>query len=220
MIEMNTEQARFNMVEQQIRTWDVLDDHVLNTMQTTPREAFVPEQYQSLAFADLEIPLGRGQVMMSPKVEGRMLQALQIKPDEHVLEVGTGSGFVTACLAKMSASVTSIELFKEFAELSQQHTRKLNLSNVEFIVADVFEYLHNLNKYDVIAVTGSSPHALNQLATLLQPGGRMFSILGNRPVMTATLTTHISADSYRHEKLFETSLASLIMPLGEKEFIF
>lgn len=217
---MNTEQARFNMVEQQIRTWDVLDDHVLDTIQSIPREAFVPASYQSLAFADLEIPLGHGQVMMSPKVEGRMLQALQIKPDELVLEIGTGSGFVTSCLAKMSASVTSLEIFQELSEQAQQHTGAANISNVDFIVADVFECLHNLKNYDVIAVTGSSPKELVQLAAHLQPGGRMFSIIGNQPVMTATLTTCISQDSYRNEKLFETSLPSLIMPPAEKEFIF
>lgn len=208
------------MVEQQIRTWDVLDDHVLDTIQSIPREAFVPASYQSLAFADLEIPLGHGQVMMSPKVEGRMLQALQIKPDDLVLEIGTGSGFVTSCLAKMSASVTSLEIFQELSEQAQQHAGAVNISNVDFIVADVFECLHNLKKYDVIAVTGSSPKELVQLAAHLQPGGRMFSIIGSQPVMTATLTTCISQDSYRNEKLFETSLPSLIMPPAEKEFIF
>ena len=217
---MNTEQARFNMVEQQIRTWDVLDDHVLDTIQSTPREVFVPSQYKSLAFADLEIPLGHGQVMMSPKVEGRMLQALQVKANENVLEIGSGSGFVTSCLAKMSATVTSLEIFQELAEQAQQHVRAENISNIEFIVTDVFEYLHNLKNFDVIAVTGSSPQELIQLAAHLQPGGRMFSIIGKQPVMSATLTTCISQDSYRHEKLFETSLPPLIIPPAEKEFVF
>ncbi|MEM8843839.1 MAG: protein-L-isoaspartate O-methyltransferase [Pseudomonadota bacterium] len=217
---MDTEQARFNMVEQQIRTWDVLDDHVLDIIQSTPREAFVPIQHQSLAFADLEIPLGYDQVMMSPKVEGRMLQALQLSVEDKVLEIGTGSGFVTSCLAKMSRHVTSYEINEGLAEQARRRIKDQNLSNVEIVVADIFHSLPIHNHYDVIAVTGSSPSELDQLAGLLETGGRMFSIIGEQPVMTATLTTCISPRSYRKENLFETSLTSLVMAKKEKEFTF
>jgi protein-L-isoaspartate(D-aspartate) O-methyltransferase len=141
-------------------------------------------------------------------------------PEDNVLEVGTGSGFVTSCLAKMSASVTSIELHQEFSAQAQKHTQAKDISNIDFIVADIFQYLDNLKNYDVIAVTGSSPKELSQLSAHPLPGGRMFSIIGKEPVMTAILTTCISDNSYRHEKLFETSLPALIMPPGEKEFLF
>ena len=217
---MDTEQARFNMVEQQIRTWDVLDNHVLDIIQSTPREVFVPVEHQSLAFADLEIPLGYDQVMMSPKVEGRMLQALQISSEDEVLEIGTGSGFMTSCLAKMSNHVTSYEIFEGLSEQAQQRIKNQNINNVELIIADIFESLSSLIRYDVIAVTGSSPIELNQLAEHLEPGGRMFSIIGERPVMTATLTTCITQNSYRKENLFETALPSLVITPKEKEFRF
>ncbi|MEM7304357.1 MAG: protein-L-isoaspartate O-methyltransferase [Pseudomonadota bacterium] len=217
---MNTEQARFNMVEQQIRTWDVLDDRVLDIIQSTPREAFVPAKYRSLAFADLEIPLGNGQIMMTPKIEGRMLQALELRPEDNVLEIGTGSGYLTTCLAKMSGSVTSFEVSEDLSSLAQELISTQNINNVELIVADVFQSLDTLNNYDVIAVTGSSPSELTPLAQHLQTGGRMFSIIGNRPVMSAILTTCVTPNNYRHEKLFETSLPPLIMPPREKEFLF
>ena len=217
---MDTEQARFNMIEQQIRTWDVLDNHVLDIIQSTPREAFVPVEHQSLAFADLEVPLGYGQVMMSPKVEGRMLQALQVSSEDTVLEIGTGSGFITSCLAKMSKHVTSYEIVENLSEQAARRIKDQNLSNVELVVADIFASLDDLNSYDIIAVTGSSPKALTQLAEHLQSGGRMFSILGEQPVMTATLTTCVTQNSYRDENLFETSLPPLVIATQKKEFIF
>ncbi len=216
---MDIEQARFNMIEQQIRPWDVLDMHVLNVIQSVPREDFVSESQKNLAFADMEIPIGHGQVMMSPKVEARMLQALAISLDDKILEIGTGSGFITACLAKMGKHVTTCEYFEE---LSSTATARLQhqADNIDFLKGDVFNLLDTLGRYDVIAITGSIPEQLNNFPRLLNTNGRLFCITGQAPVMTAKLITNVAENSYREESLFETVIPPLLSTSTEKVFSF
>ena len=153
---MDIEQARFNMVKQQIRPWDVLDTDVLEVMTQTPRELFVPDQYRNLAFSDLEIPLPHGQRMMVPKLEARLLQALQVKPDDRILEIGTGSGFVSACLASQGNHVDTIEWFEDLSAQAQEALGKLEIKNVRFIQGDALCECMD-RQYDVIAVTASIP---------------------------------------------------------------
>ena len=217
---MDIEQARFNMIEQQIRPWHVLNTDVLDVIQSVPREQFVPKEHQSLAFADLEIPLDHEQVMMSPKVEARLLQSLQIRAQDEVLEVGTGSGYLTACLATMAAHVTTIEYYASLSAVAEQRCRQNNLQNIEFTVGDVFDRIAALGTYDVIAVTASSPEYLPQFAQQLNIGGRMFVIVGHRPVMTAMLVTCVASNEYRRETIFETEIPPLIMSSRKKVFAF
>lgn len=207
---MDIELARFNMIEQQVRPWDVLDNTVLEIMQTVPRELFVPGQHKNLAFADLEIPLAHNQVMMSPKVEGRMLQALKIKKTNQVLEIGTGSGYVTACLAALARQITSIDIHADFVNSAKKKLRKININDVEFIVGDIFKMAPSIGTYDIVMATGSIPDHPLKLARLLRPGGRLFVIIGEPPIMTASLITCFNQNDYRTDTLFETSIPPLI----------
>lgn len=215
---MDIEQARFNMIEQQIRPWDVLNTEVLDVIQSVPRELFVPEQYKQLAFADLEIPLAHDQVMMSPKVEARLLQALDIADSDRVLEIGTGSGFLTACLASMADHVTTIEYYADLSASAKQCCQQIKLNNIEFLVGNVFEQLHSLGSYDVIAVTASTPEYIPDFAKHLQRDGRLFIIVGQPPVMTAMLITCTAENEYRQETLFETDIPPLLT--AEKKQVF
>ncbi len=206
---MDIKQARFNMIEQQIRPWDVLDIDVLKIIEETPREFFVPEQYKKLAFSDLEIPLEYEQNMMAPKVEARMLQALQVTSDDSVLEIGTGTGFVTACLAKLGKNVDSIEYFAEFSESAETKLQEKGYHNVNLIQGDALDCIEN-KVYDVIAVTASMPVSANQFENYLTENGRMFVVVGKAPVMQAQLITRISDDALNYTSLFETNLTPLI----------
>ena len=217
---MDIEQARFNMIEQQIRPWDVLDMHVLNVIQSVPREDFVSESQTNLAFADMEIPIGHDQVMMSPKVEARMLQALTISSDDEILEIGTGSGFITACLAKMGKHVTTCEYFEDLSSSAKTRLQD-KADNIDFLTGDVFTLSDTLGSYDVIAVTGSIPdHLINNISKLLKTNGRLFCITGQAPAMTAKLITRVAENSYREEDLFETVIPPLLSTSTEKVFSF
>lgn len=217
---MDIEQARFNMIEQQIRPWDVLNTDVLDVIQSVPRELFVPEQHRKLAFADLEIPLAHDQVMMSPKVEARILQALQISPDDTALEIGTGSGYLAACLATMATHVTTIEYYADLSSSAQQSCEQTNSNNIEYIVGNIFDQLNSLESYDVIAVTASTPVYTPQFAKRLNINGRLFIIVGQRPVMSAMLVTCIAENEFRQEILFETVIPPLLSSSKEKVFSF
>ena len=217
---MDIEQARFNMIEQQIRPWNVLDDDVLDTLSEVPRERFVPEEYQQLAFSDLEIPIAHGQQMMSPKVEGRMLQALHIDAQDQVLEIGTGTGFATACLAKLGNFVTTIDIFPEFIDAARKTHAGLSLGNIFYHQADIFEHLDSLGKFDAIAITAALPQYLHRFEEKLNPGGRLFCVVGSPPVMNAQLTTCIAEGDYLQETLFETQLSPIINYTAPKEFEF
>ncbi|MCF8004979.1 MAG: protein-L-isoaspartate O-methyltransferase [Chromatiaceae bacterium] len=212
------DRARFNMIEQQVRPWDVLNQRVLTVMRNLPREAFVPDAYRGLAYADIEIPLGQRTSMLAPKVVGRMLQALEVQPHESVFEIGTGTGYVTACLAHLGERVSSIEIDPDLAEGARARLDAMGLSQVEVHTTDAFAGHIQGWPFDVIAVTGSVPTAepLAALERLLAEGGRLFIVVGEQPLMEAMRITRIGND-FRRESLFETSIASLEnAPLPER----
>ncbi len=206
---MNFEQARHNMVEQQVRTWEVLDAAVLELLGDIRREDFVPVRYRKLAFADLNIPLDHGQVMMKPIVEGRLLQAVEIDPDDTVLEIGTGSGFVTACLARMAKSVVSVDCIDELVEGARRRLRENQVENVELFTGDVLQGWQPEQAHDVVVVTGSVPEVPEHFRGWVNPGGRMFIITGQSPAMEARLLRRLGATEWVEESLFETDLPPL-----------
>ena len=219
MTQIDIEQARFNMIEQQVRPWDVLDQRVLDVMSATPREDFVPEKYRSLAFADINIPLGHDQVMMAPKTEGRLLQVLDVQAGDSVLEIGTGSGYLTACLSRLGNHVTSVEIFPEFREAAAAKLAAHGFRNVTLRDADAANGIGSDTRYDVIAVTGSLPLLHRQFHDNLSIGGRLFVIAGMPPVMEALLITRIDERNWSRESLFETSLPPLLHAEQPQQFI-
>jgi protein-L-isoaspartate(D-aspartate) O-methyltransferase len=190
---MNIEQARFNMIEQQIRPWDVLDNHILQLLATVKREDFVPLAHKALAFVDMEIPLRdggkKGQCMLSPKVEARLLQDLAVHKHEKVLEIGTGSGYMAALLAHRAQRVISLEIVPELAQLARDNLQKAGIHNCEVRVADGSQDLSADGPFDVILLSGSVAHIPAALLTQLKPGGRLAAIVGEEPVMRATFVT-------------------------------
>jgi len=217
---MNFERARFNMVEQQIRPWEVLDGRVLSLLESIHREDFVPVKYRKLAFADMSIPLEAGQVMMRPNIEGRVLQALDLGEDETVLEIGTGSGFITACLASLAKSVVSVEIIEELHETAVAGLEEKNIRNTELFVGDVMRGWQPEQAHDVVVVTGSVPVVPEQFLGWVNPGGRMFVITGDSPAMEARLLTRLDVTQWREESLFETDLPRLINAEKPAEFVF
>ena len=205
---MNLERARTQMLEQQVRAWEVLNPRVLDAMAQVPREEFVPARYRGVAFADTSIPLGLGQVMMAPKVEGRVLQALDLRPTDRVLEVGTGSGFLAACLAQLAAEVTSIEILPDLSQRAAGVLGRFAVPNVRLEVGDVYQAFPG-QSYDAIAVTGSLPRYDTRFEQLLARGGRLFVVVGLAPVMEAMLVTRADAQVWTRESLFETVIPPL-----------
>ena len=201
--------ARFNMIEQQIRTWEVLDPQVLATLSNTPREAFVPEAYRGLAFADIEIPLELGQHMLSPKIEGRFLQALQLQAKDKVLLVGAGSGYLAALMAQHCIQVTALEILPELCALATQNLAKQGIQNVQVIEADGHDGYEGQAPYDAIVFTASSPVEPEGVRYQLSIGGRMLIVLGKAPVMQATLVQRLAEHSFKQDVLFETSLTEM-----------
>ena len=206
---MNFEVARAQMLGQQLRAWEVLDDHVLRAFAETPRENFVPEDYRDLAFADAEIPLGRGQSMLAPKVEGRILQALKVEPIDDVLVVGTGSGYLTACLARLAKRVTSVDIIPDFVSKAEPRIAASGIRNVELNVADALTLSHRAT-FDAIAVTASVPELGKQFVEMLRPQGRLFIVVGRGPAMEAQLITLQPDGTTTTDSLFETVLVPLI----------
>ena len=217
---MNFEQARSNMVEQQVRPWEVLDERVLKLLETTHREDFVPVRYRKMAFTDMAIPLDHDQNMMKPVVEGRLLQALELKPGETVLEIGTGSGFITACLAQMASSVVTVDIHEQFSNEAKIKLKEKNINNVEFETGDVMSGWQPEQAHDVVVVTGSVPDIPDHFRGWVNPGGRMFVVGGEEPAMEAMLLTKLNATEWREESLFETDLARLINAEKAPEFEF
>lgn len=213
------ETARTQMVTQQVRAWDVLDPVVLGVLSDVPREFFVPARYQALAFADTGIPLPCGQVMMAPQVEGRMLQALGIAPGDSVLEVGTGSGFITACLARLAAGVTSLEIHEELAAAARDRLEAVGTGNAEVVTADVFRHVPG-RSWDVVVLTGSLPVYDPRFEQWLAPGGRLFAIVGERPVMDARLVRRLGDSEWARESLFETVIPPLLNAPSAGKFTF
>ena len=204
---LNIELARHNMIEQQVRPWDVLDPRVLEAMATVRREDFVADAHRNLAFADLELPLGHGESMLKPVLEGRLLQALALEPGEEVLEIGTGSGFVTACLAQLARAVTSIDIQPDFIASARTRLDHAGIGNARLEIADALAWQPG-RQFDAIAVTAAVAQVPAAFADWLRPGGRMFIVHGRSPVQDAVRATR-RGDSLHLESLFETDISYL-----------
>ena len=204
---VNFEQARFAMVEQQVRPWDVLDPRVLDVLHVLPREDFVPIEQRNLAYTDISLPLGHAEVMMKPILEGRLLQALDLNSQDDVLEIGTGSGFVTACLANLAREVVSIDIHADFIEQAKQKLLAAGLRNVRLECADALSW-QNDRRFDAIAVSAAVAEIPEIFGQWLKPNGRMFIIRGNSPVQEALRVTH-RGESLHEESLFETDVPYL-----------
>lgn len=202
---MNLEHARRQMIDQQVRAWEVLDDAVLDVLRTVPRERYVPEAYRELAFADMEIPLGHGQHMLPPKLDGRLLQALALQRDDEVLEVGTGSGFLSACLARMARQVRSLEIHGDLAQGAVRTLRSESVTNVTVEQADA-STLDERDRYDAIALTASLPVYDPRFERALRLGGRLFVVVGTSPIMEARMVTRTGPSEWTARSLFETCI--------------
>ena len=204
------ERARFNMVEQQVRPWEVLDPRVLDVLREVRREEYVPARWRKLAFADVALPLEHGEVMMKPVVEGRMLQALAVKPEDAILEVGTGSGFITACLARLGREVRSGEIHPALAERARARRAAAGFGNASIEVADALGGFDPGRTYECVCVTGAVAVEPERFRQWLAPGGRLFLVRGLSPAMEATLTTRGTDSQYVTDSLFETDLPYLV----------
>jgi protein-L-isoaspartate(D-aspartate) O-methyltransferase len=211
--------ARRQMIEQQVRAWDVLDAAVLAVMERVPREEFTPPAYRDLAFADMCVPLGHGQAMLSPMLEGRVLQSLAIQPEERALEIGTGSGYFAACLGGLARQVRSLEIFPDLADAARDSLVRTGVGNVTVETLDAMT-LASDGAYDVIALTASLPARDPRFERALAVGGRMFVVVGEGPVMEARLVTRIGPDEWLRESLFETAIDPLVHAARPSRFVF
>lgn len=219
-LDTNLEQNRFNMVEQQIRTWNVLDLTILNLLYKVRREEFVPAAYRSLAFADMEIPLDHGAVMLTPKMEARILQELRIKKTDKILEVGSGSGYMTALLAELGAQVYSVEIVPTLCSIAKMNLQTHGITNVTLEQGDAAQGWPQHGPYDVIVLTASTPILPEAFQKSLNPGGRLFAIVGEEPLMEAMLITCVAPNVYETKMLFETCTAPLRNALQPQRFTF
>jgi protein-L-isoaspartate(D-aspartate) O-methyltransferase len=211
--------ARRQMIEQQVRAWDVLDLKVLDALQQVPREEFVPAAYRELAFADTNVPLGHGQTMLAPKVEGRILQALDVQPGDLALEIGTGTGFFAACIGRLARSVRTIDLYPDLVAGAREAYRRVGVHNV---AADAFDatQLEERDAYDVIALTASLPVYDARFEQALKVGGRLFVVVGTGPLLEARRVTRVGAGEWARESLFETWMAPLVHAHEPPKFRF
>ena len=216
---MNIESAREQMIGQQVNTWEVIDDRVLTAMREVRRELFVPEAWQGVAFADAPIPLPHGQMMLPPKFHGRILQALQLTPSDLALEVGTGSGYLSACMGRLAGRVRSLEIIPELADMARAQLLKAAVNNVAVETQDAFA-LEEQGQYDAIAVTGSLPLYDERFQRALKIGGRLFIFVGPRPVMEAWKVTRTGEREWQREGLFETAVQPLIGAPTPPAFVF
>jgi protein-L-isoaspartate(D-aspartate) O-methyltransferase len=216
---MDTVAARQQMVDQQIRTWEVLDPRVLDVFAAVPREMFVPPEYRELAFADASIPIGYGQSMLPPKLQGRILQSLAVTARESVLEVGSGTGYLAACLALLSSSTHSIDIHPELTKTASVNTRTVPAASIRFETRDACSGAA-LGEYDVIAVTGSLPVYDARFERALRVGGRLFVVVGSAPVMDAMLVRRVDETEWIRESLFETVIDPLVNALPLPKFVF
>ena len=217
---MNVEQARFNMVEQQIRPWEVLDQDVLDLLYVVRREEFVPTEFRELAFSDTEIPLGDGERMWAPRVEARVLQALVTKKSEKALEVGTGSGYFAALLAHCVHHVTSVEINPRLKAFAEQNLQRQGIDNATLELGDAAQGWKAQAPYDLIVITGSVPVLPQQFIDQLKAGGRVFAIIGDPPVMAARIVTATADGAGRATNLFETCFPPLRNAAQPKRFSF
>jgi protein-L-isoaspartate(D-aspartate) O-methyltransferase len=216
---MDTVAARQQMVDQQIRTWEVLDPRVLDAFSAVPREAFVPPEYRELAFADAPIPIGFGQSMLAPNLQGRILQALGVTATDSVLEIGTGLGYLSACLSLLGASTRSIDIHPGLIAKAAVNLRAVPQANVNLEVRDAFAAAP-LGEYDAVAVTGSLPVYDTRFERLLRVGGRLFAIVGTAPAMDAILVRRADNDEWIRESLFETVVEPLVNAAAAQKFVF
>jgi len=217
---LNFEQARFNMIEQQIRPAEVLDYRVLDTIAATPREDFVPEAFRELAFSDINVPISDCEVMMKPIMEARLLQALDVQPSDKTLEIGTGSGYFTALLARLGQSVDSIEIDPALLQQAQGRLTAQGIDNTRLTEGDAARGWDQGGNYDVIAITGSLPILPESLKQKLSINGRLIAIIGTAPVMEATLITRLTDDQWSIDVLFETELPALKNAEQPQRFVF
>lgn len=220
---MNIEKARFNMIEQQIRPWDVLDPEVLELLVVVKREAFVPQEHRNLAFMDTEIPLPGGECMFTPKLEARILQEIGAKRHEHVLEIGAGSGYMAALLAHKARHVTTVEISPELKAMAQKNLASYGVTNVDVVLGNGAQGWTNpgtKEPYDAIVISGSLPVLPDSFLKQIKVGGRIFAIIGEPPVMTAQLITRTSETAYNTIKIFETNVKPLREALAPSHFVF
>ena len=216
---MDTLAARQQMVDQQIRTWEVLDPRVLDALSMVPREAFVPANYSELAFADAPIPIGFGQFMLAPKLQGRILQALSVNASDSALEIGTGTGYLSACLSLLAGSTHSVDVHADFILSAAANLRAVPQAKVQLETRDAFSAAP-WGEYDVIAVTGSLPVYDMRFERALRVGGRLFAVVGVAPVMDAVLVRRVDHTEWIRESLFETVIGPLLNATAPPEFVF
>lgn len=217
---LDFERARFNMVEQQIRPWEVLDQRVLDLLMRLRREDYVPARFRELAFADMEIPIGHGETMLAPKIEARMLQELALVPGDRILEVGTGSGYMTALLASLGSHVYSVDIVPEFIQTAGVKLAAHGVTNVTLESGDAARGWDRHAPYDAVVVTGSLPVLPEAFPKSLRPGGRLIVVVGEPPVMEAQLITCVAAGAYSTTGLFETCIAPLRNAVLPERFVF
>ena len=220
MSAMSIEQARLNMIEYQIRPWEVLDQQVLDLLYAVKREDFVPPAYRMLAFSDLEIPIGQGERMWQPKLEARVLQELAVKPTDHILEIGTGSGYFTALLAQRAQHVYSVEIHPELKASAEASLRRAGVANVTLELGDGARGWSKHAPYDIIVLTGSTPELPQQFLQQMRTGARLFAVVGDPPVMAARLITCTGEGVYNSIDLLETRIAPLTNALAGERFSF
>lgn len=216
---MNIESARQKMIEQQVRAWDVLEPNVLDVLRKIPRESFVPNDFASLAFADTEIPIGHGETMLTPTVEGRLLQSLELTGSENILEIGTGTGFVSACLGTLGHHVTSVDIHEDFLKRAAENLADAGFDNVNLKHMDAMQELPQGN-FDAIAITGSIEVFDPRFVAALKIGGRMFVVVGNGPPMDARLVRRTAESDWQSSSLFETELRPLVNGRRPPQFYF
>ena len=220
MTEMNFETARHNMIEQQIKPWNVIDPVAIEALEAIPREDFVDSAFKESAFTDCELPIACNQLMLAPKIEAKILQAVQVKKSDSVLEVGTGSGYMTALLSHLADKVCSIEIHQALSQNAAKKLQDADINNVSFVVDDIFQAIPKENTYDVIILTGSVTQLPESFKQSLKINGRLFAVIGDEPIMSAILITRISNDQFSYEELFETQIPALENTQKVNSFIF
>ena len=220
MQDLNIELARHNMVEQQVRPWEVLDQRVLDLIARSPRDEYVPAKYHSVAYADLFLPLGQGQTMLTPKLEARMLQELDIGPTDRILEIGTGSGYFTSLLAAMGAHVYSVDIYPDFVDAARAKLTAHGVQNVTLETGDAARGWNQHGPYNVIAITGSMPVLPDEFVKSLAQGGRLMAFLGKSPVMEAVRIRRLGGENLERTSIFETDVPALVNAYEPAKFIF
>lgn len=219
MSTMNTDQARSNMVEQQVRPWDVLNPRVLEIIGQTPREDFAPAAYRAICYSDSSIPLSHKQFMLPPIIIGRILQALDVQDGDRILEIGTGSGYLTACLAKLGSKVTTADIHQDLLDQANERCTAAGLNNITYLQGDFSCSLPNYDRFDIIAVTGSLPELHESFQHNLEIGGKLFIVTGQPPIMQARLITRTSEREWDNKVLFETSIPALTHHQQDKTLV-